>query len=158
MTYFPHDVLDMVEATPLEVSTTAPPRTEYAFRRSMGVIEVVLAAAATVGVVQLLADVGAPPDSDIPFGLHSWIWPAIWLLVMVLLPSAHAAFALLRRWGSGPALVLMASALLAVELLVQIPFVGPSWLQLGVGLLGASAATMAVRARASTRSRSQTSR
>ena len=150
MTYFPHDVMDLVQPEqldhlPISESATAP--RDYPFRRSMDVIELVLATAAAVGAIQLGAGFVTPPDSELPFGLHSWFWPAMWLLATVCVPSLLAAAALSRRAASGPALVLTATVLLAVELLVQIPFVGLSWLQLIVALLGASAAAMAVVAR-----------
>ena len=150
MTYFPHDVLDVIEpeepsAQQLSAAVTSLP--EYAFRRSMGAIEIALAAAAAVGVVQLGAGIATPPDSQLPFGLDSWAWPAVWLFATVCVPSVVAAVALSRRARSGPSLVIVATVLLAIELLVQIPFVGLNWLQLVVALVGATAATMAVVAR-----------
>lgn len=149
MTYFPHDVLDLVvdESDHLQISETGPARREYRFRRSMSAFEIVLATAALVGAVQLFADVATPPDSQLPFGLHSWVWPAVWLLATVCVPSALAAVALVRRSRSGPSFVLAATCLLGVELVVQIPFIGLSWLQLVVGLPGACAAAMAIAAR-----------
>lgn len=153
MTYFPHDAMDVVEPDelrhlPVALNTTPP---DYAFRRSMEAIEIGLAAAAAVGAIQLAAGVATPPDSQLPSWLHSWVWPAIWLLATVCVPSAFAAIALLRRANLGPSLVLVAAALLGIELIVQIPFVGLNWLQLVVALCGATAAAMAVVVRITTR-------
>lgn len=150
MTYFPHDVMDLVEPDEAELLRVAQPASApstYRFRRSMTAIEIALAAAAAVGAVQLITNVATPPDDQLPYGLHSWAWPAVWLLATVCAPAAVAAVALSRRASVGPSLVLVATALLGGELLVQIPFIGLSWLQLAVGLLGACAAAMAIVAR-----------
>jgi hypothetical protein len=148
MTYFPHDVMDIIEPDeadhPRITQSALPP---YRFRRSMAAIEIALAAASAVGAVQLFADVATPPDDQLPLGLRSWAWPAVWLLATVCVPAALAAIALTRRAPSDPAVVLAATGLLGVELVVQIPFVGLSWLQLAVGLLGAGAAAKAIVAR-----------
>src|ERR1044072_4471121 len=98
-------------------------------RRSLLVIEVLVAVAAVEGSLQLMLDAATPPDADLPGALHSWVLPGVWLLVSVGVPSTVAAVLLRRR--SPPALraVLLAAAPLAVELLVQIPFLGPSVLQ-----------------------------
>jgi len=161
MTYFPHDVMDIVEPTEpdlLEVGPLRPAPADYAFRRSMTVIEITLATAAAIGAVLFFADVAVPPDDQLPSGLDNWVWPAIWLIGTVCVPSAIAAIALSRRASSGPLLVLLATALLGVELVVQIPFVGLSWLQLLVALSGVSAAVMAIVARGSTRTPDRASR
>jgi hypothetical protein len=43
--------------------------------------------------------------------------------------------------------VLLASATLAIELLVQIPFLGPSWLQVLFGAVAISMTALALRAK-----------
>ena len=150
MTYFPPDLMDIVVPEELDhqqISETSAAPGDYPFRQLMNIIEIVLGAGAAAGAMQLLAGVATPPNDQLPFGLHSWTWPAVWLLATVCVPSVVAAVALSRRSASGPALVLVATVLLGVELLVQIPFIGLSWLQLVVGMLGASAAGMAIVAR-----------
>lgn len=150
MSYFPHDTMDIVQPDEPELleETQIVGPARYPFRWSMNVIEMLLAIGSGIGAALLIADVGTPPDSDLPLDLHGWTLPAVWLLVMVFLPSVVAVLAVSKRDPSGPAAVLGASALLGVELLVQIPFVGLSWLQLIAAVLGASAAAMAVVARA----------
>jgi hypothetical protein len=147
MTYFPHDVMDIMEhetAVPAESADAVSP---YPFRRAMGVIETVLAIAAGVGVVQLAAGIATPPDAQLPPGLHSWAIPAVWLFATVFLPSTAAAVALFNRARSAPDLVLVATVALGAELVVQIPFLGWSWLQLVVGIAAVAAAVLAWRAR-----------
>jgi hypothetical protein len=63
------------------------------------------------------------------------------LFSTVALPSGLAAWLAWRRSPWAPAAVLLASASLAIELLVQIPFLGFSVLQL---IFGAVAVGMAV--------------
>jgi hypothetical protein len=76
-----------------------------------------------------------------PLGLSSWTLPAGWLFLSVAFPSGLAAWLAWRRSAWAPPAVLLASALLATELLVQIPFIGLNILQL---ILGAVAVGMAV--------------
>jgi hypothetical protein len=76
-----------------------------------------------------------------PLGLSSWTLPAGWLFLSVAVPSGLAAWLAWRRSLWAPPAVLLASALLATELLVQIPFLGFSVLQL---IFGAVAIGMAV--------------
>ena len=58
-----------------------------------------------------------------PLGLSSWRLPAAWLFLSVAVPSGLAALAWRRSVWTAPA-VLLASTLLAIELLVQLPFLG----------------------------------
>jgi len=96
--------------------------------------ESVLAAAATAGALQLASGSFTPPRSDLDaLGLSSWVLPGVWLFVSVAVPSGTAAWLAARRSPATPTAVLVASSLLAVELLVQIPFVGPSGLQAVMG-------------------------
>ena len=114
----------------------------YPFRRVMLVAEALLALAGLGGSIQLLAGVATPPISALtPLGLSSWLLPAGWLFLTVALPSGMAAWLAWRRSAWAPPAVLLASALLATELLVQIPFLGLSILQV---IFGAAAAGMAV--------------
>jgi hypothetical protein len=76
--------------------------------------------------------------------------------VTVCLPATAAAVAVAQRRSWAPIAVLIASAALAVELVVQIPFVGTNWLQAAVAVLGATAALLA--ATSLRRSRTERSR
>ena len=116
------------------------------FRWVFVALESFILVGALSGAVQLWTGTFAPPVEDLePLGLDSWRLPAVWLFASVAVPSAVAALAALRRWPRTPDVVLVASALLLVEVLVQVPFVGPSVLQAVMGgfavLLGALAWT-----------------
>ena len=96
------------------------------------------------GATSMLIGQGTPPLSAIePLGLDSWVLPGLWLLASVALPSAVVVVLAWRRSPRTPAAVLVASGLLAIELAVQVPFVGPSVLQ---AVFGAVAVTMAALA------------
>ena len=89
-----------------------------------------------------------PPVADLaPLGLSRGVLPGLWLCAMVAVPCALAAGSAWRRSPLAPTAVLWASALLAVELVVQIPFVGPSALQATLGAVAAGLAAAAVRSR-----------
>jgi hypothetical protein len=107
-----------------------------------------MAVAALGGGVMLAANLGAPPVEWLePLGLSSWVLPGVWLTASVAVPSAAAACLAVRRSPLTPPAVLVASALLGVELLVQIPFVGVNGLQGAMALVGATAAGLAWHAR-----------
>lgn len=144
MTYFPHDLLDLTEHVDVIESSPEMETSGDAFRRSIGVIETVLAIGSAAGAGMLMAGVATPPDGDLPSGLASWVLPGLWLLATVCLPATVATIAVAQRRSWAPIAVLIAAAALAVELVVQIPFVGTNWLQAGVALLGATAAGLAV--------------
>jgi len=89
-----------------------------------------------------------PPASDLaPIGLSSWVLPEFWLFATVVAPSGAAAWLAWRRSRLTPTAVILASVTLAVELLVQIPFVGFNVLQVVVGGIAVLLARLAVRAR-----------
>jgi hypothetical protein len=114
----------------------------FPFRRTMVVVESLVGLAGLTGSIQLLAGVATPPATVFsPLGLASWTLPAGWLFLTVALPSGLAAWLAWRRSPWAPTAVLVASALLAAELLVQIPFLGFSVLQL---IFGTVAIGMAV--------------
>ncbi|MGV1035398.1 MAG: hypothetical protein ACOYD0_00035 [Candidatus Nanopelagicales bacterium] len=114
--------------------------TAYPHRRVFMVGEGSLAIAGFAGAVQLMTGVATPPVSDLePLGFTTWVLPGIWLGASVGLPSAAAAYLAWRRSPHAPNAVLLSSGLLAVELAVQIPFIGPSLLQ---GVFGTVALTM----------------
>jgi hypothetical protein len=118
------------------------------FRRTIVVVESLVGLGGLAGSVQLLAGVATPPVSVLsPLGLSSWALPAGWLFVTVALPSALAAWLAWRRSPWAPAGVLLASALLAIELLVQIPFLGFSVLQLIFGTVAIGMAVVGLLAR-----------
>jgi hypothetical protein len=118
------------------------------FRRTIVVVESLVSLGGLAGSAQLLAGVATPPVSVLsPLGLSSWALPAGWLFVTVALPSALAAWLAWRRSPWAPAGVLLASALLAIELLVQIPFLGFSVLQLIFGTVAIGMAVVGLLAR-----------
>ena len=94
----------------------------------------------------LISGHGTPPvEALAPLGLSSWALPGC---------GSRPVRGPLRRGGlPGGAVVvtravLVASALLAVELLVQIPFLGVNGLQAAMALVGGTAAAVAWRTRA----------
>jgi TRAP-type mannitol/chloroaromatic compound transport system permease small subunit len=98
--------------------------------------------------VQLMTGTFTPPTADIAgLGLSSWVLPGVWLLVTVAVPSALASWFAWRRSPRTTVSVLWASALLALELVVQVPFVGLSALQLVLGVFAVLMAAAATRAR-----------
>jgi hypothetical protein len=105
------------------------------------------------GTVQLLAGIATPPDSALDpferFGVSGWELPALWLFASVAVPSAVAAAAALHGSPRTPQWVLLASALLAVELLVQMPFLGLNVLQAVFGTVAVAMAVLAWQARRS---------
>lgn len=130
--------------------THAVPRTQgqTPFRWVFVALEAFILVGALSGAVQLWTGTYAPPVEDLdPLGLDSWRLPAVWLFASVAVPSAVAVVAALRRWHRTPEAVLVASALLLVEVLVQIPFVGPSVLQAVMGGLAVVLGSLALVAR-----------
>lgn len=118
------------------------------FRVTLTLLMVVLALAGGEGAIQLIAGVATPPLDDLePLGLTSWVLPGVWLMGSVAVPSAAAAVALLRNSPIAVRLALLAAGLLAVELVVQIPFVGLSALQLVLGAVDALVVLLALKVR-----------
>jgi hypothetical protein len=100
-----------------------------------------LTAAGVLGTWQLMSGTATPPVSDLSrLGLSSWTLPGVWLFVSVVLPWTVALIVCVRRRRTAPLFVLAACGLLGLELVVQIPIIGPSPLQL---LLGAAAGALA---------------
>ena len=129
-------------------SRERPAHTPLPFRRTIVVMETLVSLSGVAGSVQLLAGAATPPVSVLsPLGLSSWTLPAGWLFLTVAVPSGLAAWLAWRRsvWAS-PA-VLLASALLAIELLVQIPFLGFSMLQAIFGAVAVGMAAVGLLAR-----------
>jgi hypothetical protein len=122
--------------------------TRFPFRRTIVVVEALVGLGGLAGSMQLLAGVATPPVSVlIPLGLSSWTLPAGWLFLTGALPSGLAAWLAWRRSRWAPVAVLVASALLATELLFQIPFLGFSVLQLIFGTVAIGMAAVAFLAR-----------
>ncbi len=122
--------------------------THYPFRRTMVVVETLVGLGGLAGSIQLLAGVATPPVSVLsPLGLSSWTLPAGWLFLTVALPSGLATWLAWRRSPWAPVAVLVASALLATELLFQIPFLGFSVLQLIFGTVAIGMAVVSFLAR-----------
>lgn len=112
------------------------------------ILEGLIALGGLAGTWQLINGTFAPPVEDLePLGLTSWVLPGLWLFASVAVPSTVAAWLAWRRSPHAPTAVLVACALLAVELLVQIPFVGPSVLQAVFGTLAIVLAVLALIAR-----------
>lgn len=135
------------------MSVSVPTRPQPAtcrlpYRTGLVLGEAVLALGGVVGAAQLVTGTVTPPLSDLaPLGLSSWVLPGVWLFVSVAVPSSAAAVLAWRRSPTAPAAVLAASAALAVELLIQIPFVGTSVLQAVCGSAALALAVTAWRAR-----------
>jgi hypothetical protein len=116
--------------------TTSP------YRRTIVVVESLVSLGGLAGSIQLLAGVATPPISALSLlGLSNWTLPAAWLFLSVAVPSGLAAWLAWRRSDWTAPAVLLASALLMIDLLVQIPFLGFNTLQL---IFGAVAVGMAV--------------
>jgi hypothetical protein len=97
-------------------------RNDYPFRRIIVVIETLVGVGGLAGSIQLFAGVATPPVSALdPLGLSSWTLPAGWLFLSVAIPSGLAAWLAWRRSAWAPPAVLLASALLATELLSKSP-------------------------------------
>jgi hypothetical protein len=121
--------------------------TSYPFRRPIVVIETLVGLSGLAGSIQLFAGVATPPVSVLsPLGFSSWTLPAGWLFLSVAVPSGLAAWLAWRRSAWAPVAVLLASALLVIELLVQIPFLGFSILQLIFGAVAVGMAVVAILA------------
>ncbi|QTE27985.1 hypothetical protein [Pengzhenrongella sicca] len=117
-------------------------------RRTFITAESLVAIGGVVGAAQLVTGTVAPPVTDLaPLGLTSWVLPGVWLAATVAVPSATAAWLAWRRAPLAPTAVLAASGLLALELGVQIPFVGPSVLQAVFGAVAVGLGGLAVHAR-----------
>jgi len=136
---------------PVDTVTATRPTTigrRTPFRRTVVVIETLVALGGLMGTAQLLTGTSTPPVSVLaPLGLSSWTLPGLWLFGTVVVPSAAAAILAWRRSPLAPPVVLLASGTLALELLVQIPFLGPSLLQAVFGGIAIAMAALALRAR-----------
>ncbi len=98
------------------------------FRKIFTLVEGLTAVGGVMGSLTLIAGTGTPPVSVLrSVGLTSWVLPGLWLFPTPAAPSAAAAVLAWRKSKWAPPVVLLASATLAIELLVQIPFLGPSW-------------------------------
>ena len=122
------------------------------WRRTFVAVEGLVAVAGAAGTVQLLAGIATPPDATLDplasFGVSGWELPALWLFASVAVPSAMAAGAALHGSSRTPRWVMVASGLLAVELLVQVPFLGFNVMQAVFGAVAVVMAALAWRARA----------
>jgi hypothetical protein len=117
------------------------------FRKTFVVVEALLAFAGLSGAIQLLSGSFTPPVEDLrPLGMDNWILPGLWLLLVVALPSVTAAALAARRSPRAPLAVMVASALLLLDVIVQVPLVGFSGLQVVFGVVALVMATLAVLA------------
>jgi len=101
----------------------------YPLRKTLLAVESIVALAALEGAVQLAVGASTPPSTDLPFGLHSWLLPGLWLFGSVAVPYAVAAVLAFHRDARAPTAAQIAGAALILELLSQIPFLGFSVLQ-----------------------------
>ena len=132
----------IVESSPTVV---APSRRH---RRSLLTMESAMAVFGLGGGIMLISGHGTPTVEAISsLGLSSWVLPGVWLTASVAIPSALAAHLAWRGSQWTPRAVMVASGLLAVELLVQIPFLGVNGLQAAMALIGGTAAALAWQAR-----------
>ena len=116
------------------------------FRKTFTVIEGLGAVGGVMGTVQLLTGTFTPSLSVLePIGLSSWVLPGVWLFGTVVVPSATAAVLAWRGSAYAHRAVVLASASLALEQLVQIPFLGPSVLQPVFGTIAVGMAILALR-------------
>jgi hypothetical protein len=117
------------------------------FRRTIVLVETLVSLSGLAGSVQLLAGAATPPVSVLsPLGLSSWTLPAGWLFMTVAVPSGLAAWLAWRRSVWAAPAILLAGALLAIELLFQIPFLGLSMLQAIFGAVAVGMAAMGLLA------------
>ena len=120
----------------------------WPFRRTFVVAEGLIAVNGVIGTAMLVTNTYVPDVSVLrPIGLHSWTLPGLWLFASVAAPSAMACRAAARRHARTPEAVLLASGLLLVELLVQLPFLGFDPLQPVMGVPALVLAGLALRAR-----------
>lgn len=153
MLTLPHRQRTAAEHTPAPPPTPAHTAAPSAaptrpFRWTMAAAEAFVALGALMGTVMLVAGVNTPPLSAIDeIGLESWVLPGVWLFVSVAVPSATAAWLAFRGSRHAPTAVLVASALLIVELAVQLPFLGFSLFQLVFAALAVVLAVVALTAR-----------
>ncbi|GIG28292.1 hypothetical protein [Cellulomonas marina] len=118
-------------------------------RRTFVVVDGLVALTAAGGAAALVAGVGTPDVALLaPLGLHSWVLPGLWLAASVAVPSGAAAVLAARRDPRTPAAVFVAAGLLVVELVVQVPVVGPSVLQAVMAVPASVTGLLALRARA----------
>lgn len=124
------------------------PATGYPFRRTFVAADGLIAASGLAGTVMLLTNTYVPDVSALrSLGLHSWTLPGLWLFASVAAPSALASLLAARRHERAPEAVMLASTLLVVELVVQLPFLGFDPLQPIMGVPALVLAGLAVRAR-----------
>ena len=99
--------------------------------------------AAWVGAGQLVLGVFTPPVDDLDgLGLESWLLPGLWLAASVAVPCLVLAVAAWRAESWTPRCAQLAAALLLVELVVQVPFVGPDPFQAVVAVVAAALALL----------------
>ena len=112
------------------------PRHAHHHRVPIALVAGLTSVGATAGAAMLVTNGFDMPVEDLEtLGLESWVLPGIWLFASVAVPCATAAVLALRRWPTAPLVAMAAGALLAVELLVQIPFVGFDPLQAVFGVV-----------------------
>lgn len=122
-------------------------RLTHPYRRMIVTLGGLTALSGWVGTWQLVGGVATPPDGDLPPGLDSWVLPGVWLAATVAVPWTVAALLEWYRSDLAPVAVLVACTTLALELAIQIPFVGFNVLQLVFVLVAVALGEMAQETR-----------
>jgi hypothetical protein len=123
---------------PAHRSTSPVDARPVPWRRTLGVLAGVTALGGLAGAVQLVTGTFTPPVSDLdPLGLESWVLPGLWLAASVAVPCGVTAVLAWRRSRAVGSAGTVAGLLLALELAVQVPFVGWSVLQAVMGSVAA---------------------
>jgi hypothetical protein len=124
------------------------------WRRTLGVLAGLTAVGGLAGAVQLVTGTFSPPVSDLePLGLDSWVLPGFWLAATVAVPCGVTAVLAWRRSRLVGTAAAVAGLLLALELAVQVPFVGWSVLQAVMGTVAAVLVWLGVLSRRQGRAR-----
>ena len=111
--------------------------------RALAAVAGLTSVAAWIGAAQLVLGVYTPPVSDLePLGLQSWLVPGLWLAASVAVPCLVVAVMAGRRSPRTGWAALVAAGLLAVELAVQVPFVGLDPLQAVMGTVAVVVAAL----------------
>jgi hypothetical protein len=121
--------------------------TSWPHRRVLTIGAALISFAGLAGTGQLFVAGGAPLKTELPLGLPNWLVSGLWLFFLVAVPAAVASWLCWRRSGYGPTAVLVASAGLFIDVVVQVPFVGFHVLQVVFGCIAIGMAMLALDAR-----------
>jgi hypothetical protein len=95
-------------------------------RIALVMLEAFVGVGAVYGGVMLVRDSWGLPVTDLaPLPLHSWVLPGVALLVSVAAPMLAAAVLVARRHGLAADASVLAGAILAGWIVVQLAVIGP---------------------------------